>query len=100
MTKVTTAEEYKLVSGFQTLRRALLNDGNPERLERPLAYWALPNDRRLPLAFLGRPLRILLQTPFEELVATPGIGRKKISTLMKLLGRAARDHSTPSVADL
>ena len=97
MTKVSSAEEYKLVSGFQTLRKSLLQTSNPDLLERPLAYWALPNDRRLPLAFLGRTLQDLLHTPFEELISTPGIGQKKISTLMKLLGRAMRDrpNSTP-----
>jgi hypothetical protein len=61
-------------------------------LSKPLAYWALPNDRRLPLAFLGRTLGDLLSTPFEELSATPGIGQKKISSLVKLLHRATRDE--------
>jgi hypothetical protein len=55
-----------------------------------LAYWALTNDRRLPLAFLGRTLRDLLETPFEDLAATPGIGQKKIGTLITLLGRATK----------
>ncbi len=91
MTKVTSAEEYKLVSVFQTLRKTLLQEGFADRLERPLAYWALTNDRRLPLALLGRTLDDLLKTPFEELIATPGIGQKKITTLVKLLARATRD---------
>ncbi|HTN73993.1 MAG TPA: hypothetical protein VL096_02055 [Pirellulaceae bacterium] len=61
-------------------------------MEKPLAYWALPNDRRLPLAFLGRTLQDLLQTPFEQLSATPGIGQKKITSLVKLLHRATNDN--------
>jgi len=49
----------------------------------------LPADRRLPLAFLGRKLSDLLNTPFEELYGTPGIGKKKIDSFVKLLARAA-----------
>ena len=90
--KVTSAEDYKIVSSFQSLRKTLLDDKFADRLEKPLAYWALPNDRRLPLAFLGRTIKDLLATPFEELSATPGIGQKKISSLVKLLSRATKDH--------
>ncbi len=93
MNKVTSVEDYKIVSSFQSLRKTLLDDNKfADRLEKPLAYWALPNDRRLPLAFLGRTIKDLLATPFEELSATPGIGQKKISSLVKLLSRATKDH--------
>jgi len=92
MNKVTSVEDYKIVSSFQSLKKTLLNDKFADRLEKPLAYWALPNDRRLPLAFLGRTIKDLLATPFEELSATPGIGQKKISSLVKLLSRATKDH--------
>lgn len=92
MNKVTSVEDYKIVSSFQSLRKTLMDDKFADRLEKPLAYWALPNDRRLPLAFLGRTIKDLLDTPFEELSATPGIGQKKISSLVKLLSRATKDH--------
>jgi hypothetical protein len=92
MNKVSSVEDYKIVSSFQSLRKTLLDDKFADRLEKPLAYWALPNDRRLPLAFLGRTIKDLLATPFEELSATPGIGQKKISSLVKLLSRATKDH--------
>jgi len=92
MNKVTSVEDYKIVSSFQSLKKTLLDDKFADRLEKPLAYWALPNDRRLPLAFLGRTIKDLLATPFEELSATPGIGQKKISSLVKLLSRATKDH--------
>jgi hypothetical protein len=92
MNKVASVEDYKIVSSFQSLRKTLLDDRFADRLEKPLAYWALPNDRRLPLAFLGRTIKDLLATPFEELSATPGIGQKKISSLVKLLSRATKDH--------
>ena len=58
-----------------------------------MAYWALPTDRRLPLAFLGRTLKDLLHTPFSDLTATPGIGQKKIRSFVNLLARVA--NTTP-----
>jgi hypothetical protein len=97
MHKPASAEEYKLIGSFETVRKTLRKDRFSDRLDRPLAYWALPNDRRLPLAFLGRTLRELLETPFEELADTPGIGQKKIGTLIKLLQRATKEQ--PRIAD-
>ncbi|HTQ38908.1 MAG TPA: hypothetical protein VMJ32_07765 [Pirellulales bacterium] len=90
MGKPSSLEDYKQITSFQTLRKTLLQAQFSAELERPLAYWALPGDRRLPLAFLGRTLQDLLQTSFEELAATPGIGQKKISSLMKLLSRVTK----------
>ena len=75
MAKATSAEDYKLITSFEAVKQILLEDRYADRMERPLAFWALPNDRRLPLAFLGRTLGDLLSTPFEELSATPGIGQ-------------------------
>ncbi len=92
MNKTNTVEDYKLVNSFQTVRKTLLDARFADRMEKPLAYWALPDDRRLPLAFLGRTLKDLLNTPFEDLTATPGIGQKKISSLVKLLARATKDQ--------
>ena len=87
--KTVSVEELQIVSRFESLRKILLSETYAEHVDRPLAYWALPTDRRLPLAFLGRMLRDLLNTPFVELSATPGIGRKKIATFVQLLARAA-----------
>jgi hypothetical protein len=92
MRQANSAEEHKLVSSFEAIKRTLLQDNFKDRLDKPLAYWALPNDRRLPLAFLGRSLGELLATPFDELTATRGIGQKKISSLVRLLHRATSDH--------
>ncbi|RIK80611.1 MAG: hypothetical protein DCC68_10720 [Planctomycetota bacterium] len=92
MNKATSVEEFKLVSSFESLRKTLLQERYSDRLDRPLAFWALPSDRRLPLAFLGRSIGELLNTPFADLNATPGIGQKKISSLIKLLARATRDE--------
>ena len=91
-----SVETFKLSSEFSRLRDTLLQQEHGERINRPLAYWALPVDRRLPLAFLGRSIRDLLETPFEELSATPGIGQKKIGTLVELLARVAKKQPPAS----
>lgn len=92
MNKASSAEDYKLNSSFEAVRTVLLDSKYSDRLQKPLAYWALPNDRRLPLAFLGRTVAELLNTPFDELSKTAGIGQKKISSLVKLLHRATHDN--------
>ena len=88
MAQPNSAEEHKLISSFEAVKKTLSTNEFVDRLDKPLAYWALPNDRRLPLAFLGRSVGELLSTPFSELTATRGIGQKKISSLVKLLHRA------------
>jgi len=87
--KTVSVEELQVVSRFESLRNTLLSEAYADHLGKPLAYWALPTDRRLPLALLGRTLGDLLNTPFASLSATPGIGRKKIASLLLLLARAA-----------
>ena len=87
--KTASVEEVQIVSRFESLRKILLAEAYADHLDKPLAYWALPTDRRLPLALLGRTLGDLLNTPLADLSATPGIGRKKIASLVQLLARAA-----------
>ena len=87
--KPTSAEDLQVTGRFEALRRILLSEQYSDHLKKPLAYWALPADRRLPLAFLGRTLEDLLRTPFSELSNTPGIGQKKICSFVRLLARAA-----------
>ena len=91
-----SARDSQIVNSFEAIKRTLLEERYQDRLSKPLAYWALPNDRRLPLAFLNKTIGELVNTPFEELAATPGIGQKKISSLVKLLQRATRDEP-PSI---
>jgi hypothetical protein len=86
-----SVEEVKLRAAFETARTALLSQDQVDRLEKPLAFWVLPNDRRLPIAFLPRLLKDLLAVSFDDLSATPGIGRKKMFSLVKLLGRALKN---------
>jgi hypothetical protein len=87
--KATSVEDLQVVARFEGLRKILLSDAYADHRDKPLAYWALPADRRLPLALLGRPLGVLLNTPLAKLSATPGIGRKKIASMLRLLARAA-----------
>jgi hypothetical protein len=94
MPKPSSADDVKLMSSYETVKSTLLEPRFADRLEKPLAFWALPSDRRLPTAFLGRTLRDLLHTPFPLLAATAGIGRKKLVTFVKLLVRATKDEST------
>lgn len=89
LTATATATDPQIVDRFESLRQLLLSSPYADHLDKPLAYWALPSDRRLPLALLGRPLGLLLNTPLAKLSATPGIGRKKIASLLDLLARAA-----------
>lgn len=89
--KSTSVESLHLVSEFEEIRKQMLDD--PQRFEvlrnKTLAFWALPSDRRLPLALLGHTLGEVVNTPFVELASTPGIGRKKLGGLILLLRRAA-----------
>ena len=94
MPKPSSADDVKLMSSYETVKATLLEPQYVDRLDKPLAFWALPNDRRLPTAFLGRTLRDLLATPFPMLAATAGIGRKKLMTFVKLLVRATKDGNT------
>ena len=89
LVKTVSVEELQVASRFEGLRKLLLSEPYADHLDKPLAYWALPTDRRLPLAFLGRRLRDLLSVPFVDLSATPGIGRKKMGSFVQLLARAA-----------
>lgn len=97
LTKSAALLEYKLVSGFEQLQRKLNSEQFADRLEKPLAYWVLPNDRHLPLAFMSRTAQDILSTPFDALYSTPGIGQKKIMALLELLERAA-SQDPPGVA--
>jgi hypothetical protein len=88
--------EYQLESNFSHVRQKLLHEQFADRWNKPLAHWALPSDRRLPLALMSYTLRDILDTPFEELYATPGIGQKKIHSLVVLLNRAFNDNNPMS----
>src|SRR5690606_14319438 len=89
LNRTQSVMDFKLLSRFEHVRDKLLNDKPAECLDKPLAFWTVPNDRRLPLALMGRTIRDILTTPFEDLCATPGVGPTKIAGLIDLLNRAA-----------
>jgi hypothetical protein len=82
--------DCRLVASFARLREQLGQSQFSERIDRPLAYWALASDRRLPLALIDRTAREILATAFDELHDTPGIGPKKLTMLVCLLERVAQ----------
>jgi len=79
---------FELAARFEKIRNLLLTDRYAPQLNHPLLDWALPADRRLPRALLHRSLGDLLRTPYDSLAAVPGIGHKKMLSLLKLLDRA------------
>jgi hypothetical protein len=98
--RMMSIESLRVANRFEGLRRILKSDAYSEHLEKPLAYWALPTDRRLPLAFLGRTLDDLLDTSFVDLSETPGIGEKKIQSFVKLLARVANTDPADLPSDI
>src|SRR5262249_33881316 len=95
--KPKTHLDYKLTSGFEAAQRKLSDPSLADRLDKPLAYWVVATDRRLPMAFLDRPLNQLLKASLGQLLETPGIGVRKIQTLIMLLNRAAQPQPPGSL---
>src|SRR5687768_1582467 len=87
------AAEYSVRAQFDDLCRRLAEQPNT-RLEKPMGYWALAGDRRLPYALLEKRVQEIIQTPFSELSRTPGIGKKKMASLVMLLDRVSRDKAS------
>jgi hypothetical protein len=92
MAKSLSAEDVKLASSYEELRAMLLDEEYAGRLDRALAFWTLPSDRRLPTAFLRRTLRDLLSQSYDQLASTAGIGRRKLESFIKLLVRATKEE--------
>ncbi|QDU54560.1 hypothetical protein [Aeoliella mucimassa] len=88
--KAPTSSTYRQVGTYQRLCKQLFELPDDGRLDKQLSYWVLPTDRRLPIAFLDRDLRTLLEVPFEQLIKTPGVGQKKIEGLFTLIRRAIK----------
>lgn len=86
--RVTFFDDVQLVPQYEQLRNTLLQERYTLHLTKPLAFWALPTDRRLPLVLINRTLGDLLNISFEELCNTPSIGEKKIQSFLTLLARA------------
>ncbi|MDZ4818114.1 MAG: hypothetical protein SGJ20_03980 [Planctomycetota bacterium] len=93
MKRTISVEDHKLNAAFAVLQETFREARLADRLDKPLAFWALPTDRRLPMALLGHTLRQLLNSDLDDLASTPGIGRKKLNSLIKLLSRATKEQS-------
>ena len=93
------AAEYSVRAQFDDLCRRLAELPDGQRLDKPVGYWALAGDRRLPYALLEKRVREILQTPFSELSRTPGIGKKKMASLVMLLDRVLSDNSSPATEE-
>ena len=90
--KTASAQRYALGAEFGERCHQLAQCLRPEERNRLLAFWALPRDRRLPYALLNMSMQQLLESSFHDLLATPGIGPKKMEALLMLLQRALADH--------
>jgi hypothetical protein len=88
MLKTASAQRYALRAEFEEQIRLVAERLHPDERVRPLAFWTLPRDRRLPYALLSMSLQQLLDASFHDLLATPGIGPKKMESLLMLLQRA------------
>lgn len=87
-------EQYQLAAAFECERQKLMAPYFADRATTPLAFWAAVGDRHLPLALMGRSIYELLETPFETLYATPGVGPKKMASLLRLLARVSDNDSS------
>jgi hypothetical protein len=83
------AVDFQLVSKFNAVREQLLSRELNGHWEKPLAFWAQTTDRHLPMALVDKTLRSVVETPFRQLSRTPGIGAKKLGSLIMLMSRAA-----------
>lgn len=89
-----TTEDFALKARFEELA-AQLSEASASQLDRPISHWAVASDRRLPYALLDRTVRQLTTVSFSELLATPGVGLKKLAALLILLQRALDAGPTP-----
>ena len=90
-TRPGPGEDYGLRAQFIEVTQRL-RDRSEESNSRPLAFWAVASDRRLPYALMNRLVGQVADTSFDELAATPGIGPKKMHSLIILLRRALADE--------
>jgi len=84
--KAASVEELQVISRFESLRKILMSDEYADHRKKPLAYWALPTDRRLPLAFT---MDILGETAVSEIEAAQYQAR--YLELIKTLAREAQN---------
>lgn len=89
--KSVVLANLQLAANLDRLRSEFSKPELSDRLSKPLAYWAVADDRRLPFALLDRTVGEIVATSFEDLLATRGVGQLKMRALITLLERAAQD---------
>ena len=99
-TSASVVIDYQLLSGFNDVREKLLSLRSADHLDKPLAYWAQATDRHLPIALVNKTLRYMVETPFQQISQTPGVGPKKLSSLIALMWRAAEGTTAGDSAGL
>ena len=87
--KTTSVEELQVVSRFESLRKILFSEAYADHLGQAAGLLGLADGSPPAVGVAGPNARDLLNTPFVDLSATPGIGRKKIASFVSLLARAA-----------
>jgi hypothetical protein len=92
------AVEYTIRARFDEICQRLQESDLRDRLDKPIGYWALTADRRLPYALLERKVGDLIATPFKELARTPAIGKKKLASLVTLLERVRIDQKPSTLS--
>ena len=91
MKRITSVEDHKLNAAYEASAKHCGRPKLSDRLDKPLAFWALPNDRRLPMALLGFSLREILRSVDGRVGRRAGHRAKKLNSLIKLLQRATKD---------
>jgi hypothetical protein len=86
------AIEYSIRARFDEISQLLRDPQYASRCDKPIGYWALTGDRRLPYALLERTVGDITATSFRDLSQTPAIGKKKMASLVMLLERVVDDR--------
>lgn len=92
--KANRTDQFSLMTEFDDLCGRFSATTMDDGLHKPISHWARQGDRRLPYALLRRTVHQLINTPFADLASTPGIGPKKIASLLGLLHRALSDQGS------
>ncbi len=100
MVNAIATDQFSLMSAFEDIRGQLAADSRLSCFDRSISHWARQGDRRLPYALLRYTVRELINTPYADLAATPGIGPKKLASLIVLLRRAYHDREPVAKASL
>ena len=94
--------EHRLGAQYLELRETLRSQKYQRHLEKRLAYWINPSDKRLPIALLGQTVGDILEMSLGELLRYPSIGEKKFSALVSLLDRIVNTPESllPSLSEI